>query len=47
VECGVCLLVLVVEGLAPMQRTVTNIDGREKMVVWMQITDEGRAALAD
>jgi hypothetical protein len=39
------LAVLVVEGLATMQRRPAQVGGRERTVVWMQITEEGRHAI--
>jgi hypothetical protein len=36
---------LVVGGFAVMQRRRVEISGRERTVVWMQITDEGRQAI--
>jgi hypothetical protein len=41
------LAVLVVDGLATMRRTATIVGGRQKNVVWMEVTDEGRKAIAD
>ena len=41
------LAVLVIDGFAKMYRTATDVGGRQKNVVWMQITDEGRKAIAD
>jgi putative heme iron utilization protein len=41
------LAVLVVEGLAKMQRTAAGVGGPQKNVVWMQITEEGRRAIAE
>jgi hypothetical protein len=38
---------LVIDGFAERRPIVTNVGGREKIVVWMQITEAGRAALAD
>ena len=38
---------LVIDGFAKRRPIVTNVSGREEIVVWMQITDAGRAALAD
>jgi hypothetical protein len=37
---------LVIEGYAVMQRRRVDISGRERTVVWMQITEEGRQAIA-
>jgi hypothetical protein len=41
------LAVLVVEGFATMRRTPTNVGGRQKNVVWMEITEEGRKAITE
>jgi hypothetical protein len=41
------LAALAMDGFAKRRPIVTNVGGREKIVVWMQITDAGRAALAD
>jgi hypothetical protein len=41
------LAVLVVEGFAKMQRTAANVGGRQKNVVWMEITEEGRQAIVE
>jgi hypothetical protein len=41
------LAALVMDGFAERRPIVTNVGGREKIVLWMQITDAGRAALAD
>jgi hypothetical protein len=41
------LSVLVFDGLAEMQRTVTEIGGRQRTVAWMKITEEGRKAIAE
>jgi hypothetical protein len=38
------LAVLVFDGLAEMQRTVTDIGGRQRTVAWIKITEEGRKA---
>jgi hypothetical protein len=37
---------LVIEGHAVMQRRRVDISGRERTVVWMQITEEVRQAIA-
>ena len=37
---------LVIEEYAVMQRRRVDINGRERTVVWMQITEEGRQAIA-
>ena len=41
------LTVLVFDGLAEMQRTVTDIGGRQRTVTWMKITEEGRKAIEE
>ena len=41
------LAALAMDGFAKRRPIVTNVGGREKIVLWMQITDAGRAALAD
>jgi hypothetical protein len=41
------LAALVMDGFAERRPIVTNVGGREKIVVWMQISAAGRAALAD
>jgi hypothetical protein len=41
------LTVLVFDGLAEMQRTVTDIGGRQRTVAWMKITAAGREAIAE
>jgi putative heme iron utilization protein len=41
------LAVLVIDGFAKMYRTATDVDGRQKNVVWMEITEEGRKAITD
>ena len=38
---------LVIDGLATMQATHLPLNGREKPVLWMKITDTGRNALAN
>jgi hypothetical protein len=38
---------LVVQGYAVMQRRRVEIGGRMRTVVWMQITEKGRMAIAD
>jgi hypothetical protein len=40
------LAVLVIDGFAKMYRTGTVVGGRQKNVVWMEITEEGRKAIA-
>jgi hypothetical protein len=39
--------VLVFDGLAEMQRIITNIGGRQRTVTWMKITPAGREAIAE
>jgi hypothetical protein len=39
--------VLVVEGLATTQRRRPDVAGRERTVVWMEITEAGRKAIAE
>jgi hypothetical protein len=41
------LAVLVIDGFAKMYRKATNVDGRQRNVVWMEITEEGRKAIAE
>jgi hypothetical protein len=41
------LTVLVFDGLAEMQRTVTDTGGRQRTVTWMKITEEGRKAIEE
>jgi hypothetical protein len=36
---------LVIDGFATLERRRTNIGGRERPVLWMQITEEGRKAI--
>ena len=43
----VTLTVLVFDGLAEMQRIVTDIGGRQRTVAWMKITPTGREATAE
>ena len=38
---------LAIEGYAVMQRRRVDLSGRERTVVWMQITEEGRRAIAE
>jgi hypothetical protein len=38
---------LVLDGFAKMQPTVTALSEREKIVVWVRITETGRKAIAD
>jgi hypothetical protein len=40
------LAVLVVDGFAKMHRTAADVGGRQENVVWMEITEEGRKAIA-
>jgi hypothetical protein len=39
------LVILVIDGLATMQRRRANIGGRERTVAWLQITEAGRKAI--
>jgi hypothetical protein len=41
------LAVLAMDGFATMRPTLTYVGAREKLVVWMQITEEGRKAIAE
>jgi hypothetical protein len=41
------LAVLVVDGLAKMYRKATDVGARQKNVVWMEVTDEGRKVIAE
>jgi hypothetical protein len=41
------LATLAMDGFAKRRPIVTNVGGQEKIVLWMQITDAGRAALAE
>jgi hypothetical protein len=38
---------LAIEGYAVMQRRRVDLSGRERTVVWMRITEEGRWAIAE
>jgi hypothetical protein len=38
---------LVIEGYATLQRKSVDVGGREQMVLWMEITEEGRKAIAE
>jgi hypothetical protein len=38
---------LVIDGFATMQATHIPLDGREKPVIWMKITDAGHTAIAE
>jgi hypothetical protein len=38
---------LILANLATLEPSVTRISGREKIVVWVQITETGRKALAE
>jgi hypothetical protein len=38
---------LVIAGYATLQRKRVDIDGRERMVLWIEITAEGRTAIAE
>jgi hypothetical protein len=52
-RCGVCLLQAAgrrgatSKAMRREQLAGRRLDGREKMVVWMQITDEGRKPMAE
>jgi hypothetical protein len=41
------LVILVIYGFAAMQRRRAVIGGRDRAVAWLQVTDEGRKAIAD
>ena len=41
------LVILVIDGFATMQRRRANIRGRDRAVAWLQITEEGRQAIAE
>jgi hypothetical protein len=41
------LAVLVLDGFAKMYRTATDVGGRQRNVIWMEITEEGRKAIAE
>jgi hypothetical protein len=38
---------LVIDGFATLERRRTNVGGRERPVLWMQITKAGRKAIAE
>jgi hypothetical protein len=38
---------LVIDGFATLERRRTNVGDRERPVLWMQITDAGRKAIAE
>jgi hypothetical protein len=38
---------LVIDGLATMRATLVPLNGREKSVIWMKITDAGQKAIAE
>jgi hypothetical protein len=38
---------LVIDGYATLERRPANVGGRERPVLWMQITETGRKAIAD
>jgi hypothetical protein len=38
---------LVIDGFATLERRRTNVSGRERPVLWMQITNAGRQAIAE
>jgi hypothetical protein len=37
----------VIDGFATLERRRTNVGGRERPVLWMQITKAGRKAIAE
>jgi hypothetical protein len=39
-------VILVIEGLATMRRKPVDIGGREKRMIWLQITHVGQSAIA-
>ena len=41
------LAVLVLHGFAKMYRTGTDVGGRQRSVIWMEITEEGRQAVPE
>jgi hypothetical protein len=41
------LAVLVIDGFATMRRRRADVSGRERTVVWMEITEEGRKAIEE
>jgi hypothetical protein len=38
---------LVIDGFATMRATLVPLDGQEKSVIWMTISDAGRKAIAE
>jgi hypothetical protein len=38
---------LVIDGFATLERRSANVGGRERSVLWMQITDAGRQVIAE
>jgi hypothetical protein len=38
---------LVIDGYATLQRKSVDVRGRQQMVLWMEITEEGRKAIAE
>jgi hypothetical protein len=38
---------LVIDGFATLERRSANVGGRERPVLWMQITDAGREAITE
>jgi hypothetical protein len=38
---------LVIDGLATMRATLVPLNGREKSVIWIKITDAGQKAIAE
>ena len=41
------LAMLVPDGFAKMYRTATDVGGRQSNVIWMEITEDGREAVAE
>jgi hypothetical protein len=44
---GTSLSGLVVDGYATLERRRATVGGRERLVLWMQITEAGRQAIAE
>jgi hypothetical protein len=45
---SICLLSgLAIDGFATLERKRTSVDGQERTVLWMQITEVGRQAIAE
>jgi hypothetical protein len=38
---------LVIDGYATLQRKRVDVDGRERTVLWIKLTEEGRNTIAD